>query len=427
MRAPRPSVPAPLRHSAFRKLWSATTLAALGDAISSVALPLAAIEVLGADAVQSAVLSAVIWLPSLFLAIPAGSFADRTGHHRRLLAGANLLRVAALSSVPIATAFGLLSLIQLAVILAVIGLCSVLSNVSESGLFATTLPSELYVAGQAASYTGQTAAILAGPSIGGLLVQLAGVPAAVGVDAATAVTAALFLLRLRPVERRHEPGSPESRDRRPGLAFIRRNPLIRTALSVTATGNFFNMLFLSVLVWYYVHKLSLTGAQIGFVFSVQAIGGLIGAALASRLARRIGLGRMLLVGCVLSHAPLLVIPAVGATGGLVFALVLASTLLGGIGESVQDISVGSVFALVVPPHLRSQTRGAYQTVSFGLRPLGSVAGALIAATAGIPVALWVGAIGGTLACLWLLPSRLLSFRGQDDPSGQPESATAPSH
>ncbi|MEU6348245.1 hypothetical protein ABZ896_02835 [Streptomyces sp. NPDC047072] len=297
MRATRPSVPAPLR---------------------SVALPPAAIQVLGADAVQSAVLSAVIWLPSLFLAV--------------------------------------------------IGLCSVLSNVSESGLFATTLPSELYVAGQAASYPGQTVAILAGPAIGGLLVQLAGVPAAVGVDAATAVTAARFLLRLRPVERLHQACSPGSRDRRPGPAFIRRSPLIRTALAVTATGNF-----------------------IGFVFTVQAIGGLAGAALASRLARRIGLGRMLLVGCVLSHAPLLVIPAVG--------------------ESVQDISVGSVFALVVPAHLRSQTRGAYQTVSFGLRPLGSVAGALIAATAGIPAVLWAGAIGGTLSCLWLLAE-------------QPESATA---
>ncbi|WP_406442549.1 MFS transporter [Streptomyces sp. NBC_00631] len=420
-------MPAPLHHSAFRNLWSATTLAALGDAISSVALPLAAVEVLRADAVQSAVLSAVIWLPSLFLAIPAGSFADRTGYHRRLLAGANLLRVAALSSVPIATAAGLLSLTQLAVILVVIGLCSVLSNVSESGLFATTLPSELYVAGQAASYTGLTAAALAGPSVGGLLVQIAGVPAAIGVDAATAVAAAVFLLRLRPVGNSHELGSPQSRDRRPGLAFIRGNPLIRTALSVTATGNFFNMLFLSVLVWYYVHKLSLTSAEIGFVFSAQAIGGLIGAALAPRLARRIGLGRMLLVGCVLSHAPLLVIPAVGATGSLVFALVLVSTLLGGGGESVQDISVGSVFALVVPPHLRSQTRGAYQTVSFGLRPLGAVAGALIAATAGIPVALWVGAIGGTLACLWLLPSRLLSFRGEGDLSEQPENATALAH
>ncbi|MCH5674432.1 MFS transporter [Streptomyces gilvus] len=416
-------MPTPLRHSAFRKLWSATTLAALGDAISSVALPLAAITVLGADAVQSAVLSAVIWLPSLFLAIPAGSFADRTGYHRRLMAGANLLRVAALSSAPIATALGVLSLAQLAVILAVIGLCSVLSNVSESGLFATTLPSELYVAGQAASYTGQTAALLAGPAVGGLLVQLAGVPAAIGVDAATAVAAALFLLRLRPVERLQEPSAPQSRDRRPGLAFIRRNPLIRTALAVTATGNFFNMLFLSVLVWYYVHKLSLTSAEIGFVFTAQAIGGLVGAAVAPRLARRIGLGRMLLIGCVLSHAPLLVIPAVGTTGGLVFALVVASTLLGGGGESVQDISVGSVFALVVPPHLRSQTRGAYQTVSFGLRPLGSVVGALIAATAGIPAALWIGAVGGTLACLWLLPARLLSFRGQGDPSEELESAT----
>ncbi|MGW1617724.1 MFS transporter [Streptomyces sp. NPDC002172] len=417
-------MPAPLHHSAFRKLWSATTLAALGDTISSVALPLAAVEVLGADAVQSAVLSAVIWLPSLFLAIPAGSFADRTGYHRRLLAGANLLRVAALSSVPLATAVGLLSLTQLAVILVVIGLCSVLSNVSESGLFATTLPSELYVAGQAASYTGQTAAALAGPSVGGLLVQLAGVPAAIGVDAATAVAAAVFLLRLRPVWRSHGLGFPQSRGRQPGLAFIRRNPLIRTALSVTATGNFFNMLFLSVLVWYYIHELSLTSAEIGFVFSVQAIGGLVGAALAPRLARHIGLGRMLLVGCVLSHAPLLVIPAVGATGSLVFALVLISTLLGGGGQSVQDISVGSVFALVVPSHLRSQTRGAYQTVSFGLRPLGAVAGALIAATAGVPVALWVGAIGGTLACLWLLPSRLLSFRGEGDLSEQPEDATA---
>jgi hypothetical protein len=152
-----------------------------------VALLLAAIEVLDTDAIQSAILSAVIWLASLFLAISAGSFADRAGYHRRLLAGANLLRIVILSGVPIATAFGVLSLMQLAVI----GLCSVLSNVSENGLFATTLPSELYVAGQAASYTGRTVAILARPHVGGLLVQLAGVPAAVGVDAATAVAASL--------------------------------------------------------------------------------------------------------------------------------------------------------------------------------------------------------------------------------------------
>ncbi|MGW3128366.1 hypothetical protein [Streptomyces sp. NPDC001076] len=40
------------------------------------------------------------------------------------------------------------------------------------------------------------------------------------------------------------------------------------------------------------------------------------------------------------------------------------------------------------------------------------------------MALWVGAIGGTLACLRLLPSRLLSFDCQDDLSEEPESATA---
>lgn len=277
------------------------------------------------------------------------------------------------------------------------------------------MPPELYVSGQAATHTGQTAALLVGPAAGGLLVQLAGALAAVGVDAALAVAAALFVLRLRIyTARRRAPDAAQSWERRPGLTFIRRNPLIRTALSLTATGNFFDLLFTSVLVWYCAHTLNLTGAEIGLVFSAQAVGGLAGAAVASRLARRIGLGRMLLVGCVLSHAPLLLIPAVGATGGPVLLLVLAATPAGGFGETVQDISVGSVFALVVPPQLRSQTRGAYQTVSFGLRPLGAIAGAALAGVAGIPVALWVGAIGGVLACLWLLPSPLLSFRGEQD-------------
>ncbi|RKR89766.1 MFS transporter [Micromonospora pisi] len=402
-----------LQGRSFQKLWGAATLSAFGDSISSTALPLTAILVLDANVVESAILSALIWVPSLLLSVPAGAWVDRSGNRRLVMVAANIGRFVALGSVPLGVALDALSMTQLYTVMFALGACSVLSAVSETGIFAAVIPPDQYVEGQATIHGSHATAMLAGPAAGGYLVQAFSAPLAIMIDAVSALISALLLSRIRIVEVRASATEKVRDSLHSGATFIWRTPFIRTALTVTATVNFFNLMFNAVLMWYFVNHLDMSGGAVGLVLSAQAVGAIVGASFAPRLSAHIGLGRTLLTGCLLFNAPLILVPFVNRADVTGVALLLLAAIGSGYGAATQDISVGSVFALVVPEAMRSRVRGAYQMVSFGIRPLGALAGAAVSTVIGAHSTLLVGAVGGSLAFLWLLPSPLLNFRAPE--------------
>jgi predicted MFS family arabinose efflux permease len=75
-----------------------------------------------------------------------------------------------------------------------------------------------------------------------------------------------------------------------------------------------------------------------------------------------------------------------------------------------DISIGAIFAAVIPDMLRSLVTGAFQAVNYGTRPLGALLGGLLGATIGIRPALWVATAGGVAGALLMLPSPLRTYR-----------------
>jgi hypothetical protein len=77
---------------------------------------------------------------------------------------------------------------------------------------------------------------------------------------------------------------------------------------------------------------------------------------------------------------------------------------------ILDIAAGSINAAIVPAHMRARVQGAYTIVNYGVRPIGSLAAGLGAATLGIHETLWIATIGGTLSALWLGPSPLPRLR-----------------
>jgi MFS family permease len=95
----------------------------------------------------------------------------------------------------------------------------------------------------------------------------------------------------------------------------------------------------------------------------------------------------------------------------------------GLGVVMLDISIGSIFAAVIPDRFRSRVSGAYMVVNYGVRPLGSLAGGALATAIGTRETLWIAAAGGTLAVLWLVRSPLLRMRelpegAEVDPTGE---------
>jgi MFS family permease len=90
-----------------------------------------------------------------------------------------------------------------------------------------------------------------------------------------------------------------------------------------------------------------------------------------------------------------------------------------------DISIGSIFAAVIPDRFRSRVAGAYMVVNYGVRPLGSVLAGALATAIGTRETLWVAAGGGCLAVLWLVRSPLIRLRTLPETEGAQSGPDAP--
>jgi len=80
------------------------------------------------------------------------------------------------------------------------------------------------------------------------------------------------------------------------------------------------------------------------------------------------------------------------------------------GVMVLDVGLGSLYAALVPDRLRARVSGAFLLVNYGVRPVGAVAGGLLAMAVGLQTTMWVTAIGALAGVLWLLPSPMARLR-----------------
>lgn len=412
-------VPPLLRGRAFRRYWSAQTISMFGDQISALALPLTGVLVLHASVAEMGYLGAVIWLPSLLFALHAGAWVDRRGRRRATMIGADLGRALLLLSIPGSYLAGVLTLGQLYAVAFTAGALSVLFTVSDATLFVTLVKPGRYVEGQSLVYGSRALSFLGGPSVGGLLVQALSAPFALVADALSFLGSALFLSRIQPAE---PPAGGRGWDAlAAGARFIMRSPIVRASLAAVAVINFFNFMFFALFLLYATWSLHVRPGSLGLVLGAGAVGGVLGSALTRRIAERIGIGWAYVAGCVVFPLPLVLVPLAGGPQPVVLGMLFAAEFGSGFGVMMLDISIGSIFAAVIPNQLRSRVSGAFQAVNFGMRPLGSLAGGSLGTLLGLRPALWIATVGGTLGFLWLLPSPLPRFRlpasGPAEPAG----------
>jgi hypothetical protein len=174
-----------------------------------------------------------------------------------------------------------------------------------------------------------------------------------------------------------------------GVRFITRSALVRASLTAVATVNFFNLMFNALYLLYAVRVLHLRAGLVGVLLGVAAIGGLLGALVTKRTAARIGAGWAYAAGCLLFTGPLVLWP---------------------FGVMMLDISIGAIFAAVIPATLRARVTGAFQAVNYGTRPLGALLGGLLGAAFGLRPALWVATLGGTAGAALVLFTALPRYR-----------------
>ena len=190
---------------------------------------------------------------------------------------------------------------------------------------------------------------------------------------------------------------------------------MRASLLGVAVVNFFNLMFSALVLLYAVRTLHLSAGLLGLVLGCGAFGGLLGAAVTKAIAARIGVGLAYVAGCFVFTAPLALVPLAPwptgpGTTPAVILLLFGAEFLSGFGVMMLDISIGSIFAAVIPDTLRSRVTGAFSAINYGTRPLGALLGGLLGSAAGLRPALWVAVVGGIAGAALLLPSPLPRFR-----------------
>jgi MFS family permease len=265
----------------FRWFFSAQAISLVGDQITLIALPLAAVLVLDAGAAQMGYLAAAGLAPNLVFALHAGAWVDRRGRRRRTMIAADLGRAGLLATIPLAYLLDVLTIEQLYAVAFLMGTLSVLFFVSYSTLFVSLVPRDQYVEGESLLNGSRALSFVAGPSVGGLLVQTITAPFALVADAVSYVCSALLLGRISPTE------PPVEQSVRghilAGMRFILRSPIVRSSLAATATINFFNFVFFALFILYATRALDVEPGTLGAILGAGALGGVIGSLVTGRL------------------------------------------------------------------------------------------------------------------------------------------------
>lgn len=393
----------------FRGLFISTSATQLGHRIAILALPLTAILGLSASEFEVGVLTALTTAAFLLVGLPAGAWVDRM-RRRLVMITADFSRAIVLFTVPLAWWADVLTMWQLYAVALINGIFTVFFDVAYQSYLPHLVGRKNLVEANAKLESVRAITEVGGPGAAGQLVAWLTAPIALLAHCITMSTSALFVVTIRKREPKPEPQPNASltREIKEGLSWVLVNPLLRAIVLCTATFNFSMTLFQTMLLIYLVQSLGLSAATIGLIFSIGAVGGVLGAFLARRIAAAVGQGPTLLLS-VISAAPMAALMPlasndwtlwVAASGGIVVSL----------GVVVYNVTQVSFRQSMTPDALLGRMNASVRFIVFGTMPLGAFISGILGANLGVVTTLWIGVAGLALATVPILASPLRTLK-----------------
>jgi MFS family permease len=399
------------QHRDFLRLWAGDTISQLGTMVTMIALPLLAIKVLHATPFQVGLLTACETLAFLLVGLPAGAWVDRMRRRNVLIAG-DLARALLLASLPLAAWLHVLTLLQVYLVTLAAGVCTVFFDVAYQSFLPHLVGRDHLVEGNAKLQASQSVSQVAGPSVGGFLVQAFTAPYAILLDAASYLWSALWVTAIRKREPRPERAAEQHlvAEIKEGLAFVLRHRLLRSIAACTGTSNLASgaagVALISLLAS--PRQLNLSAGTIGLLFTIGSVGGLLGAVLARRFAGWVGQGQAIWMSGLLWAPPGFVAPFVHRDWTL--GLLAAAQLLTSVGVVIYNITQVSFRQGLCPERLLGRMNATIRFLVWGTLPLGGLLGGALSTWIGLRPTLFAAAVAGVLAVLPVFFSPLRTMR-----------------
>ncbi|MFD4639006.1 MFS transporter [Lentzea sp. NPDC058436] len=389
----------------FRHYWSAEVSSTFGSTFTTMAIATLGVIVFNATPSELGFVSAAAILPACVFGLLAGVIGDRLRRPRRVLIGCNAAAAALVLFVALGIGTGIATIWWLA------GLCFVLgciATVVETVYFThlrSLVPPDQLTAGRARLQTGEYGARTAGQALAGVLISVLGGAFALVVDAMTYLVSLVLLTRITAPDQGAPPSdAPRSLHREIGEGFrqVAKYPFLRTFGVFTAVRSMSVGALATIVAPFLLRDLSVPLELYGALFAVSGLAGLAGSLAAGRLAERMSLHSLAVLGSAGTVAAAFVLPS--ASGPLPVAITIAvlGLALPTVFGAIANVGLSGALTELVPENALGRAIASLRTIATAAQILGALGGGLLADALGLRPTAWVCAGLALVGCVPLL-------------------------
>lgn len=388
----------------FRLLWAGQTVSLLGTAVTMVALPAVAVLQLNASTLEVALITSAEFGAYSVLGLPAGVYVDRWPR-RGVLLWADALRAVVLGAVPVLWLLDLLRVWHLIAVALLLGVGKLFFDTAHQAYLPALVSRDELIRSNASLQTASATTELAGPGVGGILVQAMGAALALVVDTLTYLLSFGAVLAIRAPREERDPAAPPAHGKlraeiAEGFRYIRDDPILRSFIGTVAQFNFLTTAQQALLVIFLLRVVDVPPAAVGFLLASTGVGAVLGAMNARRVAERLGVGRTMILAAAFGPAVGVLLPFTDRGPALAF-FVAGSAALGATAAVLKVVGV-SYRQAIVPPRLLGRVVATNRVLTWGPLPLGGLLGGVLGEAFGVRAALLILALLLLTAPVWLL-------------------------
>ncbi len=403
--APTPAPPSLWRNRDFLLLWGGQAVSRLGSRVSDLALPLLVLALTRSPA-QAGLIAAAQSLPYLLLGLPAGALVDRWDR-KRVMILCDIARCLAYGSIPLAYLLGRLGMPQLYAVALAAGMALVFFDAAELASLPRVVPTSQLTRATGLNATAESTAYLLGPGLAGILIGLtrttvAGAVLSYLVNSLSYLASVLSLGLIRVPFAADQTETPRATlslrglgdEIAEGVRFLWTNPRLR-AISLLSMGvNLLDGPLALAVIVLARDDLHATPPTIGLIFSLAAVGELLGSLVAPWIGARVRTGHVV-IGAVALWALAMPIEALAASP----LVLIAGAALADMAIPIYNVSQVSYRLSLIPDALQGRVNSAYRLPSYGSGLLGTAARGLLIGLLGPRPVLWLIASGLGLTAL----------------------------
>jgi predicted MFS family arabinose efflux permease len=364
--AETPSPPASLwRNRDYMLLWSGQTVSTLGSRISGTAFPLLVLAMTNNDFGAAGIVGALFSIPYIIFSLPVGALIDRW-NRKLVMILCDAGRALALGSIPLALLFGGPWLWQLYLIAFVEGTLFVFFNIAEVAALPRVVAKQQLPLATGFNHAAEASTGLIGPPIATVLFASVGriFPFLLDAVSYTVSVVSLFFVRTnfqkeRVVKERHL-----GREIKEGVAWLWSQPLVRFMSFLTGGLNFANAAMFLIIIAR-AKELGIPDEQLGIIFSIGAVGGIVGSVVGGRIGKQLKFGPAIIVLVWLQAA---IFPLYGIAPNLVLLGVVSALMF--VLAPVYNVVQFSYRLALIPDELQGRVNSSFRLIAYGFMPLG---------------------------------------------------------